>query len=184
MSERLDGDLPVGSATDVAGEIGSRDSVLVSGFGRVGYPKEVPRALADADRDLSLTLVSGGSVGPEIDVELVRADAIDRCFPYQAQSPAQEAVNAKNIAFHDRNVGTLGDEGQYGNLTDAEFAVVEALAVGPDWLVPTMSIGQSPAFVEAADRLIVEVNSAVPDAVREFTTSTGRVVRRTGSRFH
>jgi succinyl-CoA:acetate CoA-transferase len=42
------------------------------------------------------------------------------------------------------------------------IAVVEAVAVGPDWLVPSTSIGHTPAYVGAADRLIVEVNRAQP----------------------
>jgi len=166
--DRLHGDHPVRSAGDAADEIGANDTLLVSGFGSVGYPKAVPLALAESSRDLSLTVVSGGSVGAEIDIELVEADAIDRRFPYQARSPAREAVNDRTIAFQDRNISTLGDEVQYGGLADGDVAVVEALAVGEDWLIPTTSIGQTPAFVESADRLVVEVNSTVPKFVREF----------------
>jgi succinyl-CoA:acetate CoA-transferase len=142
--------------------------VLVSGFGSVGYPKEVPLALARSDRDLSLTLVSGGSVGKEIDVELVEADAIDRRFPYQARSPIREAVNDGRIEFHDRNISTLGDEVQYGALADADIVIVEALAAGEDWLVPSTSIGHTPAYVDGADALIVEVNRAQPLELRQL----------------
>ncbi|GAB7011151.1 acetyl-CoA hydrolase/transferase C-terminal domain-containing protein [Halorubrum trueperi] len=166
--ERLVGDLPVRDADAVAADVAAAATVLTSGFGSVGYPKAVPLALAESDRDLSLTVVSGGSVGAEIDVELVEADAIARRFPYQARSPAREAVNACDIAFHDRNISTLGDEVQYGGLADGDVAVVEALAVGPDWLVPTTSVGQTPAFVASADELVVELNYSVPTAIREF----------------
>lgn len=165
---RLHGDLPVRSAPDAVRGIVDDATLLVSGFGSVGYPKAVPLALADSERNLSLTVVSGGSVGEEIDVALVEADAIDRRFPYQARLPARNAVNDRTIAFHDRNISTLGDEVQYGRLVDGDVAVVEALAVGEDWLIPTTSIGQTPAFVESADQLIVEVNATVPQAVREF----------------
>jgi succinyl-CoA:acetate CoA-transferase len=41
-------------------------------------------------------------------------------------------------------------------------AVVEAVAVGPDWFVPSTSLGHTRAFVEAADELVVEVNDAQP----------------------
>lgn len=166
--DRLHDDLPVQSAADAAEEIADDAMLLVSGFGSVGYPKAVPLALADSGRDLSLTVVSGGSVGEEIDVALVEADAIDRRFPYQARPPARNAVNDGTIAFHDRNISTLGDEVQYGGLADGDVAVVEALAVGEDWLIPTTSIGQTPAFVESAGELVVEVNDTVPQAVREF----------------
>ena len=170
--DRVEEGLPVASAADAAAEIGDDDTVLVSGFGSVGYPKAVPSALASAAaasaRDPGLPVVSGGSVGPEIDRELVDAGAIDRRYPYQAGGTIREAINAGEVAFHDRNISTLGDEVQYGGLVDPDVAVVEALAVGGDWLVPTTSIGQTPAFVAAADRLIVEVNAAVPEGVRRF----------------
>lgn len=166
--ERLVGDLPLRDASEITGEIAADETLLVSGFGSVGYPKEIPLALANSNRDLSLTVISGGSVGNEIDSELVKADAIDRRYPYQAYLPAREAVNTREMAFKDRNISTLGDEIQYSELTDGGIAVVEALAVGTDWLIPTMSIGQTPAFVENADRIIVELNRSVPTAVRRF----------------
>jgi len=163
--DRIEGTVPVRSAADAAAAIPDDATLLVSGFGSVGYPKAVPLALAASDRDLSLTVVSGGSVGEEIDEALVEADAIDRRYPYQARRPIREAVNDGRVAFHDSNVSTLGDEVQYGALADGDVAVVEALAVGEDWFVPTTSIGQTPAFVEAADELVVELNRSVPAAL-------------------
>jgi succinyl-CoA:acetate CoA-transferase len=166
--ERLVGGLPVRDAAAVAADLNVDATLLVSGFGSVGYPKAVPLAFAESDRDFSLTVASGGSVGNEIDAELVEAGAIARRYPYQARSPARKAVNDRDISFHDRNISTLGDEIEYGGLAKGGVAIVEALAVGPDWLIPTMSIGQTPAFVESADELVVELNHTVPTAVREF----------------
>lgn len=168
MAERLVGDLPVRDAESVAADIPADADLLVSGFGSVGYPKAVPSALADSERDLDLTVVSGGSVGEEIDVDLVEADAIARRFPYQARSPTRKAVNNGGIEFHDRNISTLGDEVKFGHLVDADIAVVEALSVGSDWLIPTSSIGQTPAFVASADELVVELNHSVPQSIKKF----------------
>lgn len=56
VTHRLTGALPVLSATDAAGFIQSGDTVLTSGFGSLGYPKEVPIILVEGERDLSLTL--------------------------------------------------------------------------------------------------------------------------------
>lgn len=150
------------SAGLVAADVPADATLLVSGFGSVGYPKAVPRALSESDRDLSLTIVSGGSVGDEIDADLVEADAVDRRYPYQARRPIREAINRGDIAFHDRHVAQVGDEVQYGALADGDVAIVEAVAVGADWLIPTTSLGQTPAFVKAADTLVVEVNHAQP----------------------
>ena len=166
VDERITGDVPRVDATTAATRIADDATILVSGFGSVGYPKAVPLALADSGRDLALTIVSGGSVGEEIDVALVEADAIARRYPYQATPEARTAVNEHEIAFSDRNVSSVGDEVQYGGLVDPDVALVEAIAVGEGWLIPSTSIGQTPAFVEAADQLIVEVNRAQPLALQ------------------
>ena len=51
----------------------------------------------------------------------------------------------------------LGDEVEFGHLVDADIAIVDALSVAPDWLIPTSSIGQTPAFVAGANELVVEL---------------------------
>lgn len=168
VSQRLSGDLPVTDAEIAASRIEADATMLVSGFGSVGYPKEVPLALADSDRNLELTVVSGGSVGEEIDAAMVEANAIARRYPYQARPPAREAVNDGTIAFSDRHISSLGDDVQFGGLVKPDVAVVEALAVGENWLIPTSSIGHTPVFIDSVDRLIVEVNHTVPQTVAEF----------------
>jgi succinyl-CoA:acetate CoA-transferase len=166
--DRLHGDLPVTDAESAAGEVADDATLLTSGFGSVGYPKAVPEALAESGRDLALTVVSGGSVGPEIDTALVEADAVDRRYPFQARPEINEAVNDGTVAFSDRHISSLGDEVRFGGLVDPDVAVVEAVAVGEDWLVPSTSIGHTPPFVDAVDKLVVEVNRAQPRELAAF----------------
>lgn len=168
IDTRLEGDFPILSAESAADLVSDDATILTSGFGSVGYPKEVPLSLANSNRDLELTIVSGGSVGGEIDEQLVEANAITRRYPYQALKTARKAINDRQIAFSDRNVGSLGDEVQYGGLVDPDVAIIEAVAVGEDWLIPSTSIGQTPAFVNAAPKLLVEVNSAQPLALQSL----------------
>lgn len=144
------------------------DTLAVSGFGRVGYPKAIPLELAADSRDLSLTVISGGSVGAEIDTKLVEANAISRRFPYQATKTARNGINAGQIDFHDRHIGGLADEVLFDQLAVPDIALVEAVEIGRDWLVPSTSIGHTPAYVERADKLIVEVNAAQPNELGEL----------------
>lgn len=167
-SNRIVGTLPLVDSTTAAKAIAADDTVLVSGFGSVGYPKAIPLALAESGRDLSLTIVSGGSVGEEIDVALVEAGAIARRYPYQARPPIREAINDGRIAFNDRHIASLGDEVQFGGLVDPDVAIVEALAVGENWFIPSTSVGHTPAFVDSVDRLIIEVNTAQPRSLEAF----------------
>jgi succinyl-CoA:acetate CoA-transferase len=162
LSERIPKDVPRLPATAVAARIPSSATVGVSGFGSVGYPKVIPLALADSGRELSLTILSGGSVGDEIDTELVEADAIARRFPFQAKPAIRDAINDGTVAFQDYHISSLSDAVRYGGLADVDVAVVEAVAVGQDWLIPSTSIGHTPAYVAAADVLFVEVNHAQP----------------------
>lgn len=162
LSRRVADGVETVDAEVAAADVADDATVCVSGFGSVGYPKDVPTALARSGRDLSLTVISGGSVGEEIDVELFEADAVARRYPYQARSASRKAVNDRRVAFQDRHIGRLGEDVILGQLPAPDVAIVEAVAVGPDWLVPSTSVGHTRAFVEAADELIVEVNEAQP----------------------
>lgn len=168
ITERIAPAIEPSTARELAERIPDTATLGVSGFGSVGYPKEIPLALARSARDLDLTIVSGGSVGEEIDTELVESGAVSRRFPYQSRSASGQAANDEEMAFHDRHISRVADEVQYGRLADLDLAVVEALAVGEDWLIPSTSLGQTPAYVEAADELLVEVNEADPLGLQMF----------------
>ncbi|WP_101295891.1 acetyl-CoA hydrolase/transferase C-terminal domain-containing protein [Halegenticoccus soli] len=163
--DRIADGLPVTDESTAADIVDPEDVVLVSGFGGVGYPKRVPIALADADRDLSLTVISGGGVGGEIDDALIEANQVARRFPFQTRRISRAAINEDEVAFHDRHISRFGDEVRLGDFGDPNVAIVEAVAVGEDWLIPSTSIGHTPSFVAAADRLVVEVNRRQPRAL-------------------
>ncbi|WP_418280208.1 acetyl-CoA hydrolase/transferase C-terminal domain-containing protein [Halorubrum sp. DTA98] len=150
---------------DAAELVPETATLLVSGFGGVGYPKLVPEAIADgAPREL--TVVSGGGVGDEIDRDLVESGDMARRYPFVPNETAREAVNDGRVSFHDRHISRLADEVRFGGIRAGmrgeTIAVVEAVAVGPDWLIPSTSIGHTPAYVGAADTVIVEVNRTQP----------------------
>jgi succinyl-CoA:acetate CoA-transferase len=161
-TERLAGDHPITDAATLAAGIDSTATVLVSGFGRVGYPKAVPEALADCGPDLDLTIVSGAVVGDEIDTDLVEAGAVARRYPAQTSEAMRDASNAGEVHYSDRHLSRVSLEARTGHYGEPDVAVVEASAVGEDWLIPARSIGHTPAFVDLADELIVELNAAQP----------------------
>ncbi|GAB7093194.1 acetyl-CoA hydrolase/transferase family protein [Halolamina litorea] len=163
MTDRIADGLPTVDAEAAAEAIGTEDTVLVSGFGGVGYPKATLPAFAARDEDAALTVVSGGGVGQEVDDVLIEADKLARRYPFQTQAASREAINSREVAFHDRHISRVGDEVRLGEFGDPDVAVIEAVSVGEDWLVPSTSIGHTPSFVAAADRLIVEVNEAQPE---------------------
>ena len=167
-SQRVPAGITELTAEEAVATIADDAVMTVSGFGSVGYPKAVPLALADSGRDLELTVISGGSVGDEIDTAMVEAGAIARRFPYQATSIARGNVNDGTIAMHDRHISSFGDDIVFEQLASPDVAVVEAVAVGEDWLIPSTSIGHTPAFVEQAPDLVVEINETQPRDLSRF----------------
>lgn len=188
---RVAGDPPVETAAEAAARIDTGDVLGVSGFGSVGYPKLVPEAIAAREdaAALDLTVISGGSVGPEVDEALVEAGAMARRYPFVGHEALREAINDGTVAFHDRHVADVADEVRFGGLPSPDWAVVEAVAVGEDWFVPSPSVGSTPALVAAADRLVVEVNAAQPRGleglhdllVREAPSGSARRAPERGS---
>lgn len=161
-TERLAADHTIVDAATLAAEVDPTATMLVSGFGRVGYPKAVPEALAQSGRDLELTVVSGAVVGDEIDTDLVEAGAIARRYPAQTSRAMRDASNAGEVHYSDRHLSRVSLEARTGHYGEPDVAVVEAAAVGENWLLPARSIGHTPAFVDLADELIVELNAAQP----------------------
>ena len=71
------------SAAEAAAFVTCGSTVGVSGFTSAGYPKLVPGALAEraeAGEDLRLTVISGASVGDELDGRLARSGAMARRY--------------------------------------------------------------------------------------------------------
>ncbi len=89
------------------------------------------------------------------------------CSPECAKKAEDEAK--AHVPRHPDKVLVGGKDELRAEVEGATFllgeGVFEAVAVGPDWLVPSTSIGHTPAYVGAADRLIVEVNRAQPLAL-------------------
>ncbi|WP_411965858.1 acetyl-CoA hydrolase/transferase C-terminal domain-containing protein [Haloferax sp. YSMS24] len=168
LTQRVNDGLGTESAESAASRVESDAIVCVSGFGSVGNPKAVPSALARDGRSLSLTIISGGSAGGIIDGDLFEANAVARRYTYQAESASRRAVNAREVAFQDRHIGRLGEAVILGELPPPDVAIVEAVAVGDGWFVPSTSLGHVRSFVEAAETLIVEVNDAQPVELEAF----------------
>lgn len=165
--ERLHYDHPVSSAEEAARDIRSDDTLLISGTGGVANPKAIARALATSNRDLNLTIVSGGTVGEEIDVALTEANAVARRFPYQNQAETREAINRGEIAYHDLHLSQYSDKVEHF-YHDESTAIVEAIEVGRDWFVPSLAVGPTPAYVANADSLVIELNETFPLELKQL----------------
>jgi len=138
----------------------------ISGF-TVGNPKSIGGALAkraEAGEKLDLTVLSGASTGDEFDGVLARAGAIRRRYPYQTNNDLRNAINAGKVSYFDITLSQVPQWIKSNFFGKIDVAVVEATAIDENGnIIPSTSIGISNVCVECADKVIVEVNTAMPE---------------------
>ncbi|MDR1622004.1 MAG: succinate CoA transferase [Synergistaceae bacterium] len=154
------------SAETAAALVSDNMVIAVSGFTPAGYPKAVPQALAERAKKgekIGITLLTGASVGPEIDRDLTETHVIKRRFPYQNNKAMRDAINAGVIEFADIHLSHLPVWMKNGYFGDIDLAIVEAAQVDEEGRIyPTTSVGISNVAVRLAKRVVIEVNSAQP----------------------
>lgn len=157
------------SAEDAAKLISDGMTVAVSGFTAVGYPKAVPLALAkraENGEKLTINLISGASVGDELDGALARAGCINRRYPYQTNNDLRKMINAGAVRYVDMHLSQVPywiRQGYFGKL---DVAIIEAAAIdGKGGIIPTAAVGCSDAAVACAEKVIVEINTCIPEGI-------------------
>ena len=154
------------SAEEAAAMIKDGMTLGVSGFTASGYPKAVPHALAERGKKgekFKVNIYSGASLGPEIDTEMTEAGIMGMRMPYMTDSTFRAAVNKGECDYIDMHLSHSTQYINYGALPKVEIAIVEALALNEDGsIVPTTSVGNTPAIVRQADKVIVELNTLQP----------------------
>lgn len=157
------------SAEEAAMLIRDGMTVAASGFTPSGYPKAVPLALAkraESGEKLGITLLTGASVGDELDGALSRTGVLKRRFPYQTHNDARNGINDGSILYQDMHLSHLPQYMSYGFFGKIDVAIVEALAITEEGgIVPTTSVGISPTAVKLAEKVIVEINTSQPMAL-------------------
>lgn len=143
-----------------------KDGMIIgtSGFTPSGYPKAIPLALADqikrTGKNIAIDLLTGASVGDELDGALTEVGAIRRRSPYQTNTTIRKQVNTyNNIQFIDEHLSLAAQKVRYGFYGTLDYAIVEACAITEEGhIVPTTSLGSAPSFVKAAKQVLVELN--------------------------
>ncbi|BEP30182.1 acetyl-CoA hydrolase/transferase family protein [Helicovermis profundi] len=157
------------SARDASLFIKDGMTVASSGFTPSGYPKKVPLELAkraNAGEKIEISLITGASVGDELDGALSRAGVIKRRYPYQTQKDMRNNINSGSTFYADHHLSHVPQHIDYGYYGNIDIAIVEALCITEDGgIVPTTSVGISPQALKNADKIIVEINTSQPMAL-------------------
>ena len=163
------------TAEQAAELINNGDVIGFSGFTPAGCPKEVPSALAKRaekfhaeGKEFKIGMYTGASTGDSTDGALARANAVSFRTPYQSNKDMRTSLNTPGATeYFDMHLSQLAQELRYGFLPKPTFAILEACDLTEDGeIVLTSGVGISPTIAKLADRIIIELNSRHPKALR------------------
>jgi len=141
-------------------------NVFISGF-TAGYPKLIPQALVRRAKNgelFKINLFAGASTGDAVDGILAEADLIAWRRPYMSNLSMREKINREQIRFKDDHLSKLSSQVREGGWGEPHVAVVEAVAITErGHLIPTMSVGNTPTYVQKAEKIIIEISSDPPE---------------------
>ncbi|KAI2602643.1 hypothetical protein GGR54DRAFT_491376 [Hypoxylon sp. NC1633] len=153
-----------------------------SGFTGVGYPKKMPTFIADHveknNAKLRYTLFVGASSGAETENRWAELDMIERRSPHQVGKAIAKGINEGRIKFFDKHLSMFPVDLVYGFYTKdrpnnkLDVVVVEASELKADGsIVPGASVGATPELIQMTDKIIIEVNTAIPsfDGLHDIT---------------
>lgn len=157
------------TAEDAASYIKSGMTVATSGFTVVGYPKAVPKALAQrasAGEEIKITLITGGNVGEEIDGDLSRSGVIARRYGYQSNKQLRGQINAGKVNYVDTHVSHAPFILKNGYLGKLDIGILEVAGIDEQGrLISSCALGINDVILKHADKIILEVNEAIPACV-------------------
>jgi succinate CoA transferase len=140
-------------------------NLFISGF-TAGYPKLIPQELvrrAETGEKFKINLFAGASTGDMVDGALARADLLAWRRPYMSDKFMREKINQGKIAYKDDHLSQLSAKVRAGEWGHCDVAVVEAAAITEQGhLIPTMSVGNTPTYVQEADKIIIEISASSP----------------------
>ena len=136
-------------------------TIGMSGFTKAGDAKAVPLAMAEraAREEFRITLMTGASLGHDIDRTLTEAGVLARRLPFQSDPVLRAAINRGEVMFIDQHLSETVEQLRSGQISPIDYAVVEAVAITEDGgIVPSTSVGNSASFAILAKKVIVELN--------------------------
>lgn len=140
-------------------------TVGMSGFTRAGDAKAVPLAMASraATEPFKITLLTGASLGHDIDGLLNRAHVLARRAPFQTDPDLRASINRGEVMFIDQHLSEMVEHLRSNEMGALHLAIIEATAITEEGhIVPTTSVGNTASFARLADKIIVEINLSQP----------------------
>ena len=151
------------SADEAATHVLDGMTVGMSGFTRAGEAKAVPMALIKRAKDnpLKISLITGASLGNDLDGLMAEAGLLSRRMPFQADAGLRKAINSGEVMFIDQHLSHTVEQMRNHQIKKPDIAIIEAVAITEQGhIVPTTSVGNSANLALFADKVIIELNLA------------------------
>jgi acetyl-CoA hydrolase len=144
-----------------------------SGFAG-GNPKLVPMALADhveknnLQGKLRFNIFTGASIGLDVEDRWSALQMTKTRWPYQTADETRIRINKGEFDMGDRHLSMFAQDLAYGFYTKEnggklDLAIIEASKITEDGgIILTASVGVCPEIVVLAEKIIIEINTAVP----------------------
>ncbi|MBC2733939.1 MAG: hypothetical protein HF981_06235 [Desulfobacteraceae bacterium] len=151
------------NAEQAAASIQDGMTVAMSGYSMAGYPKAVVEELIQRKKEgekLSINLITGANV-PWLDEKLGAENLITRRAPMCASKTLVDQANKGSLRYVEQQMNKMPRLLRSGSFGKIDIAVVEALGFDENGdLIPTSSVGMTHHLMNAADEIIVEINTA------------------------
>ena len=151
------------SADEAATHVLDGMTVGMSGFTRAGEAKAVPLALVKRAKEspLKISLITGASLGNDLDGRMADAGLLARRMPFQADATLRKAINQGEVMFIDQHLSHTVEQMRNHQIKKPDLAIIEAVAITEQGhIVPTTSVGNSANLALFADKVIIELNMA------------------------
>lgn len=153
------------SAQEAANLITKGMVIGTSGFTKAGDSKAVLQALANrtSKDNLAITLLTGASLGHDIDGHLAENLVLAKRMPFQSDPVLRKHINSGTVLFIDQHLSETAELIDNKHLPEIDIAIVEVAKINEDGsLVLTTSVGNSATFVARAKKIILEINLTIP----------------------
>ncbi len=149
------------NAEDAASLVTDGMHVAMGGYSGAGYPKAVVEALRErrmAGDAFGISLTTGANL-PWVDERLGSAGILSRRAPMVAHKALGTLVNRSEVHYVEQQMNRMPRLLRSNAFGPIDLLVVEALGFDAEGnLIPTNAIGMLDLLMQAADRIIIEIN--------------------------
>lgn len=153
----------IASAAEGAAYIKDGMTIAMGGYTSSGYPKAIARELAkrkEAGENFKINFITGANDGP---LDTILGNLIKRRAPMIESKVLSGLANQGEICYIEQQMSKMPRLIQSGAFGTIDIAVVEVIRITEEgYLVPTSSVGMIPNLLEAAEKIIIEINLAQP----------------------